>query len=70
MKPIKLFKSFGFMSLKGSKSIVIANAFQKYLDNSKCKPNKIWVDTASEFYNKSMKLWFQDNRVEMYSTHN
>ena len=56
MKPIKLFKIFGFMSLKGSKSIVIANAFQKYLDNSKCKPNKIWVDTASEFYNKSMKL--------------
>ena len=30
-------------------------------------PNKIWVDKGSEFYNRSMKSWFQDNDIETYS---
>ena len=34
------------------------------------KPNKIWVYKESEFYNRSMKSWLQDNDVEMYSKHN
>ena len=25
------------------------------------KPNKIWEDTGSEFYNRSMKSWLKDN---------
>ena len=45
-------------------------AFQKILDESNGKPNKIWVDKASEFYNKSIKSWFQYNDIEIYSTHN
>ena len=56
--------------LKDKKGITINNAFQKNLDESECKPNKIWVDNGSEFYNKSMKYWLQDNNIEMYSTHN
>ena len=28
------------------------------------------VDNESEFYNRSMKSWLQDNNIEMYSTHN
>ena len=39
--------------LKGKKSITIVNAFQKILDNSTRKPNKIWVDKGSGFYNSS-----------------
>ena len=31
---------------------------------------KIWVDKASEFYNRSVKSWLQDNDIEMYSAHN
>ena len=31
------------------------NAFQKNLDKSKRKPNKIWVDQGSEFYNSQFK---------------
>ena len=38
------------------KGIAITNAFQKILNESKCKPNKIWLDKGSEFYNRSMKL--------------
>ena len=33
----------------------IANAFQKIIKKSNRKPNKIWVDKGSEFYNKSLK---------------
>ena len=41
--------------LKDKKGITITNAFQKILKESNRKPNKIWVDKGSEFYNKSMK---------------
>ena len=41
--------------LKGKNGATIVNAFQKILDDSKRKPNKIWVDKGSEFYNRSMK---------------
>ena len=29
---------------------------------------KIWLDKGSEFYNRSMKSWLQDNNIGMYST--
>ena len=45
--------------LKDKKVITITNAFQKILDESGRKPNKIWVDKGSEFYNRSMKSWLQ-----------
>ena len=45
-------------------------AFQQLLDESCRKPMKIWVDKSSEFYNRSMKSWFQDNGIEIFSTQN
>ena len=48
----------------------IVNGFQSILDDSKRKPNKTWVDKGSEFYNRSMKSWLQDNDIVMHSTHN
>ena len=56
--------------LKDKKDVSIVDAFQKILDNSNRKPNKIWVDKGSEFYNNSFKKWLKDNDVEMYSIHN
>ena len=56
--------------LKDKKGISIVNAFQSILKNSNRKPNKIWVDKGSEFYNRSMKSWLEKNDIEMYSTHN
>ena len=41
--------------LKDKRGIKITNAFQKILKESNHKPNKIWVDKGSEFYNRSMK---------------
>ena len=42
--------------LKDKKVITIIKAFQEILDESERKPNKIWVDKGSQFYNRSMKL--------------
>ena len=56
--------------LKEKKGITIFNAFQVILDESNHKTNKIWVDKWSEFYNRSMKSWLQENDIKMYSTYN
>ena len=56
--------------LRDKKGITIVNAFQKLLDNSKRKPNQIWVDQGSEFYSNVFKKWLKDNKIEMYSTCN
>ena len=52
--------------LRDKKGIRITYAFQKILDES----NKVWVDKGSKFQNRFMKLWFQDNDIKLYSTHN
>ena len=46
----------------------MANAFQKILDESGCKLNKIWVGKGSECYNRSLKLCLQKNGKEMFIT--
>ena len=56
--------------LKDKKGISIVNAFKQILKKSNRKPNKIWVDKGSEFYNIFLKKWLQDNNIEMYSAHN
>ena len=40
--------------------------FSKCFDESGNKPNKIWVDKGSEFYNQSMKSWLQDNDIMLW----
>ena len=52
------------------KKVSIVDAFQKILDDSNKKPNKIWVHQGSEFYYNSFKKWLKDNDIEMYSIHN
>ena len=68
---IDIFSKYAwFVPLKDKKGISIVNAFQDILKQSNRKPNKIWVDKSSEFYNSSFKKWLQDNDIAMYSTHN
>ena len=54
----------------GCSGVRIANVFQSILKKSNRKPNKIWVDKGSEFYNRSKKSLLENNDIEMYSTHN
>ena len=44
--------------------------FKSILKKANRKPNKIWVDQGSEFYNNNFKKWLKDNDIGMYSTHN
>ena len=68
---IDIFSKYAWVvPLKDKKGISIVNAFQKILKESKCKPNKIWVNKGREFYNNSFKKWLEDNDIEMYSIHN
>ena len=56
--------------LKDKKGVTIANVFQRILNFSTRKPNRIWVNKSSEIYNRSFKKWLKDNNIEMYSLHN
>ena len=68
---IDIFSKYAWVvPLKDKKGISIVDAFQKILDKSARKPNKIWVDKGSEFYSNSFKKWLKDNDIEMYSIRN
>ena len=68
---IDIFSKYAWVALlRDKKCLSIVDAFQKMLDNSNRKPDKIWVDKSSEFYNSFFKKWLKDNDIEMYSIHN
>ena len=53
---IDLFSKYAkIVSLKDKKGVTIVNAFQRILDSSKRKPNKIRVGQGREFYKSSFK---------------
>ena len=39
---------------------------KNFLEESRCKPNKIWVDKGSEFYNRPMKSRLKHINTEIY----
>ena len=66
-----MYSKYAFViPLKDKKGISIVNAFNKIIKQSNRKPNKIWVDQGSEFYNRDFKKWLSDNDIIMYSTFN
>ena len=68
---IDIFSKYAWVvPLKDKKGVNIVHAFQKLLDDSKRKLNKIWGHKGSEFYNNYLKKWLQNNDIVMYSTHN
>ena len=67
---IFLVNMLGLFPLKHKKGISIVKVFQGILKQLDRKPNKIWVDKGSEFYNAYFKKWLRDNDIAMYSTHN
>ena len=79
LRVIDIFSKYAWViPLKDKKGDSIVNAVQKILkesDRSEAKskwrkPNKIWVDKGSEFYNNSFKKWLKDKDIEMHSIHN
>ena len=53
---IDIFTKYAWIvPLKDKKGVSIVNGFQKILKESNRKPNKIWIDKRSEFYNNCFK---------------
>ena len=68
---IDLFSKYTWViPIKDKKGTSIVNAFKKIISEGQRKPNKIWVDQGSKFYNQSFKDFLKINNIEMYSTYN
>ena len=68
---IDLYSKYAFgIPLKDKKGISIVNAFNKIIEQSNRKPNKIRVDQGGEFYNNVFEKCLSDNDINMYSTYN
>ena len=56
LRVIDIFSKYAWVvALNNKKGISIIRAFQSILKQSNRKPNKIWVDKGSEFYNAYFK---------------
>ena len=54
---IDIFSKYDWVvPLKDKKGVSIIDAFQKILDKSGCKANKIWVDKGSKFMIVLLKM--------------
>ena len=68
---IDLFSRYAWViSLKNKKGESIVEGFKKILGDSNRKPNKIWLDHGSAFYNNKCKCFLKENDIEMYSAFN
>ena len=68
---IDLFSKYAcVIPIKDKKGTSIVSAFKKIISEGQRKPNKIWVDEDSEFYNKTFQDFLKINNSEMYSTYN
>ena len=56
-------------TLKCKKGKTVICAFIEVLNESNRKPNKLF-DQESEFYNKLMQEWLENNDILLYSAHN
>ena len=57
-----MYSKYAFVvSLKDKRGISIVNAFNKIIKQSNRKPNKIWVDQESEFYDQDFKKCLSNN---------
>ena len=69
---IDVFTKYAWVkSLKDKKGKTVFNAFLEIVNESNRKPNKLWIDQDTEFYNKLLPKWLEDNNnILMYSPHN
>ena len=70
MCAINLFSKYAWVvHIKDKKGTSIVNAFRKMISEGR-KPNKIWLEQGSEFWNNSFKDFLEINNFEMFSTYN
>ena len=70
LRAIDVFIKYAWVKpLKDKKDKTVVNAFIEIVNETNCKPNKLWVDQRREFYNKLMQEWLEINDILMYSSH-
>ena len=52
--------------LKDKKAKTVLNSFIGKVNESKHKPNTVWVDQGRESYNNLMQKWLDENDILMY----
>ena len=73
---IDVFTKYAWVKpLKDKRGKTVLNGFIKILNESNCKPNKLWVNQGGKFYFKQefcklMQECLGNNDVLLYSTHN
>ena len=68
---IDVFTKYAWIKLlKDKKGKTVLNAFIKIVTKSNCKPNQLWIDQGSEFDNKLIQEWLDNNDILMYYTKN
>ena len=68
---IDVFSKFVWsIPIKDKTGKTITESFDYIVKTSKRRPEKLWVDNGTEFYNKVFQKWLNDNDVKMYSTFN
>ena len=61
---IDVFTKYAWVKpLKDKKGTTGLNAFIEIINESNCKPNKLWVDEGREFYSKLMQEWLDSNDI-------
>ena len=61
-----LFSKYAWdIPLNNKRGTSIINGFQKIISEGR-KPNKIWTNQGSEFYNNFFKNFLKINNIEMY----
>ena len=67
---IDVFSKYGWIvPLKNKQGESIAEAFKSIFKDGR-KPQFLWTDRGSEFYNKHVKDLLAKNKITLYSTEN
>ena len=59
-----------WQNLQKTKKVKVLNALIDIVNESSCKPNKLWVDQGRKFYYKLKQQWLGSNDILMHSTGN
>ena len=63
---IDLFSKYAFVVLlRDKRGASIVEGFNEIVNDSNRRPNTIWVDQGSDFYNKVFKNWLKDEGIDI-----
>ena len=62
-------KYFWAKPLKGKKTKIVLHGFIEIVNESKRKPNNLWISQGKEFYNSLTQKWLDYNDILIYLTH-